>query len=68
MDYDLLRSKKSIKRVESTKSNPWWWDSHIGLKNSKWLENNLDGESIHIMSFSCNENTLLGLGFPKLGG
>ncbi|CAH8280092.1 unnamed protein product [Arabidopsis lyrata] len=42
MDYDLVRSKKSIKRAESTKSNPWWWDSHIGLKNSKWLENNLD--------------------------
>ncbi|XP_010453547.1 PREDICTED: protein NETWORKED 4A-like [Camelina sativa] len=42
MDYDLLRSKKSIKRTESTKSTPWWWDSHIGLKNSKWLENNLD--------------------------
>ncbi|CAN8253159.1 unnamed protein product [Cochlearia groenlandica] len=43
MDYDLVRSKKSIKRAESTKSNPWWWwDSHIGLKNSKWLDNNLD--------------------------
>ncbi|CAN6862468.1 unnamed protein product [Brassica oleracea] len=43
MDYDLVRSKKSsIKRAESTKSHLWWWDSHIGLKNSKWLENNLD--------------------------
>ncbi|KAG2299696.1 hypothetical protein Bca4012_011284 [Brassica carinata] len=43
MDYDLIRSKKSnIKRAESTKSHLWWWDSHIGLKNSKWLENNLD--------------------------
>ncbi|CAA7032343.1 unnamed protein product [Microthlaspi erraticum] len=42
MDHELVRSKKSIKRAESTKSHPWWWDSHIGLKNSKWLENNLD--------------------------
>ncbi|KAJ4875231.1 Protein NETWORKED 4A [Raphanus sativus] len=43
MDYDLIRSKKStIKRAESTKSHLWWWDSHIGLKNSKWLETNLD--------------------------
>ncbi|KAF8093844.1 hypothetical protein N665_0377s0053 [Sinapis alba] len=42
MDYDLVRSKKSIKRAESTKSHLWWWDSHVGLKNSKWLENNLD--------------------------
>ncbi|CAG7879889.1 unnamed protein product [Brassica rapa] len=38
----LVRSKKSIKRAESTKSHLWWWDSHVGLKNSKWLENNLD--------------------------
>ncbi|CAH8358769.1 unnamed protein product [Eruca vesicaria subsp. sativa] len=43
MDYDLIRSKKStIKRAESTKSHLWWWDSHIGHKNSKWLDNNLD--------------------------
>ncbi|KAJ4907849.1 Protein NETWORKED 4A [Raphanus sativus] len=42
MDSDLVRSKKSIKRAESTKSHLWWWDSHVGLKNSKWLENNLD--------------------------
>ncbi|KAL0843620.1 hypothetical protein Bca101_016866 [Brassica carinata] len=42
MDYDLVRSKKSIKRAESTKSHLWWWDSHVSLKNSKWLENNLD--------------------------
>ncbi|CAN8301393.1 unnamed protein product [Cochlearia groenlandica] len=42
MDYDMLRSKKSIKRAESTKTHPWWWDSHISLKNTKWLENNLD--------------------------
>ncbi|CAN6812474.1 unnamed protein product [Brassica oleracea] len=39
---NLVRSKKSIKRAESTKSHLWWWDSHVGLKNSKWLENNLD--------------------------
>ncbi|EFJ11378.1 hypothetical protein SELMODRAFT_126235 [Selaginella moellendorffii] len=25
------------------KSHTWWWDSHISPKNSKWLEDNLQG-------------------------
>ncbi|XP_074587818.1 protein NETWORKED 4B-like [Curcuma longa] len=30
-----------MKRMVSKKSHSWWWDSHIGRKNSKWLEENL---------------------------
>lgn len=33
-----------MKRTESRKSHPWWWDSHISPKNSKWLPENLEGE------------------------
>ncbi|KAM1653365.1 hypothetical protein ACFX15_005583 [Malus domestica] len=29
-----------MKRFESRKSHSWWWDSHIGPKNSKWLADN----------------------------
>ncbi|KAI3410824.1 NAB domain-containing protein [Psidium guajava] len=31
-----------MKRMESRKLHTWWWDSHIGTKNSKWLADNLD--------------------------
>ncbi|KAG5233581.1 protein NETWORKED 4B [Salix suchowensis] len=33
---------KNYKRSQSRKSNSWWWDSHISLKNSKWLNENLE--------------------------
>ncbi|XP_048137249.1 protein NETWORKED 4A-like isoform X2 [Rhodamnia argentea] len=31
-----------MKRMESRKLHSWWWDSHIGTKNSKWLSDNLE--------------------------
>lgn len=31
-----------MKRTEFRKSHSWWWDSHIGAKNSKWLADNLE--------------------------
>ncbi|XP_030464351.1 protein NETWORKED 4A-like [Syzygium oleosum] len=31
-----------MKRMEPRKSHSWWWDSHIGTKNSKWLADNLE--------------------------
>ncbi|KAF9670962.1 hypothetical protein SADUNF_Sadunf13G0123600 [Salix dunnii] len=33
---------KNYKRLQSRKSHSWWWDSHISLKNSKWLIENLE--------------------------
>ncbi|XVE59013.1 hypothetical protein DITRI_Ditri05aG0010100 [Diplodiscus trichospermus] len=33
---------KTMKRLESRKSHSWWWDSHISLKNSRWLAENLE--------------------------
>ncbi|CAI8585178.1 unnamed protein product [Vicia faba] len=37
-----VSSSKQMKRLESRKSHSWWWDSHIGPKNSKWLSGNLE--------------------------
>ncbi|KAM2047058.1 hypothetical protein ACFX1T_005770 [Malus domestica] len=36
----MVESNKTMKRFESRKSHSWWWDSHIGPKNSKWLADN----------------------------
>ncbi|CAN6693180.1 unnamed protein product [Malus baccata var. baccata] len=40
MANSLVESNKTMKRFESRKSHSWWWDSHIGHKNSKWLADN----------------------------
>ncbi|KAI5434855.1 protein NETWORKED 4A isoform X1 [Lathyrus oleraceus] len=37
-----VNSSKQMKRLESRKSHSWWWDSHIGPKNSRWLSGNLE--------------------------
>ncbi|CAK8537966.1 unnamed protein product [Lathyrus sativus] len=37
-----VSSSKQMKRLESRKSHSWWWDSHIGPKNSRWLSGNLE--------------------------
>ncbi|XP_058747995.1 protein NETWORKED 4A [Vicia villosa] len=37
-----VNSSKQMKRLESRKSHSWWWDSHIGPKNSRWLSANLE--------------------------
>ncbi|XP_047159847.1 protein NETWORKED 4A-like [Vigna umbellata] len=34
--------RKIMNRLPSKKSHPWWWDSHISPKNSKWLSENLE--------------------------
>ncbi|XP_014504762.1 protein NETWORKED 4A [Vigna radiata var. radiata] len=34
--------RKVMNRLPSKKSHPWWWDSHISPKNSKWLSENLE--------------------------
>ncbi|KAL3517950.1 hypothetical protein ACH5RR_020539 [Cinchona calisaya] len=31
-----------MKRTVSKKSHSWWWDSHVGPKNSRWLQENLE--------------------------
>ncbi|XP_043703188.1 protein NETWORKED 4A-like [Telopea speciosissima] len=33
---------KNLKRMESTKSHSWWWDSHICPNSSKWMAETLD--------------------------
>ncbi|KAB2607237.1 golgin subfamily A member 3-like [Pyrus ussuriensis x Pyrus communis] len=42
MANSLVESNKTMKRFESRKYHSWWWDSHIGPKNSKWLADNLE--------------------------
>ncbi|QCE01076.1 protein NETWORKED 4A-like [Vigna unguiculata] len=37
-----VQSSKQMRRLESRKSHPWWWDSHISPKNSRWLSENLE--------------------------
>jgi hypothetical protein len=32
-----------MKKSRDGKSHSWWWDSHISPKNSRWLEENLEG-------------------------
>ncbi|KAG8084927.1 hypothetical protein GUJ93_ZPchr0010g8186 [Zizania palustris] len=31
-----------MQKVQSKKPRSWWWDSHISLKNAKWLSENLE--------------------------
>ncbi|XP_042476491.1 protein NETWORKED 4A-like [Macadamia integrifolia] len=33
---------QDLKRLESTKSHSWWWDSHICPKSSKWMAETLE--------------------------
>ncbi|KAM1552976.1 hypothetical protein PS1_005760 [Malus domestica] len=40
VNLNMVESNKTMKRFESRKSHSWWWDSHIGHKNSKWLADN----------------------------
>ncbi|XP_040991931.1 protein NETWORKED 4A-like isoform X2 [Juglans microcarpa x Juglans regia] len=42
MASSMVHSSKHMKRTESRKPHSWWWDSHISLKNSKWLAENLE--------------------------
>ncbi|XP_010541470.1 PREDICTED: protein NETWORKED 4A isoform X2 [Tarenaya hassleriana] len=42
MDSDSVPSRKSLNRTEPTRSNQWGWDSHMGSRNSRWLESNLE--------------------------
>ncbi|XP_074295147.1 protein NETWORKED 4A-like [Silene latifolia] len=42
MASSSVHTKKSLKGLDSRKSNSWWWDSHIGPRNIKWLSENLD--------------------------
>lgn len=42
MASSSVNTKKSFKGLESRKSHSWWWDSHIGPRNSKWLAENLE--------------------------
>ncbi|KAK4419815.1 protein NETWORKED 4A [Sesamum alatum] len=37
-----------LNRSESKKSHSWLWDSHISPKNSKWLQENLQGMDQHV--------------------
>lgn len=35
-------TKKPVKGLDSRKSHSWWWESHFGPRNSKWLSENLE--------------------------
>jgi len=37
-----------MKKGGDEKSHSWWWDSHISPKNSRWLEENLEGMDKHV--------------------
>ncbi|CAI9761277.1 unnamed protein product [Fraxinus pennsylvanica] len=45
MASTLVKSNK-MKRMESKKLYSWWWNSHISPKNSKWLQDNLEGSRL----------------------
>lgn len=38
--------QNKMKRTASKKSHSWWWDSHVSPKNSKWLQENLEGKRL----------------------
>lgn len=42
MTSSVVKLNKFPKRSEAKKTHSWWWDSHISLKNSKWLSENLE--------------------------
>eukprot|EP01018_Ginkgo_biloba_P004379 Gb_33470 [translate_table: standard] len=37
-----------MKKGGGNHSHSWWWDSHINPKNSKWLEENLEGMDTNV--------------------
>lgn len=46
----------------------WWWASHIRTKQSKWLETNLQGMSIHNIDRLLKLNTFFFFSFFLVGG
>ncbi|KAL9238902.1 hypothetical protein vseg_013270 [Gypsophila vaccaria] len=42
MASSSAHAKKSLKGLDTRKSNSWWWDSHIGPRNAKWLAENVE--------------------------
>jgi hypothetical protein len=38
--------------TDAKRKYSWWWNSHICPKNSKWLQENLEGKHVNLLSYS----------------